>query len=95
MKQNTISTKKNLRWYMRYLHNKIGFFIVRLVINYGLSGLWDYVKIHLKSSNKPHLFRTSLKALEPELPASTFIHIHKSFILFVESMASVRKNTVF
>lgn len=38
-KQNTNSTKKNVRWYMRYLHNKIGFFIVGLVIIYGLSGL--------------------------------------------------------
>ncbi len=39
MKENITSTKKNLRWYMRYLHNKIGFFIVGLVIIYGLSGL--------------------------------------------------------
>jgi hypothetical protein len=39
MKQNTNSTGKNLRWYMRYLHNKIGFFVVGLVIIYSLSGL--------------------------------------------------------
>lgn len=39
MTQNTNSTKKNLRWYMRYLHNKIGFFITGLVIIYSLSGL--------------------------------------------------------
>lgn len=39
MKQNTTTTRKNLRWYMRYLHNKIGFFIAGLVIIYGLSGL--------------------------------------------------------
>ncbi|MCW3079805.1 hypothetical protein [Segetibacter sp.] len=38
MKQGTTGTK-NLRWYMRYLHNKIGFFIVGLVIIYGLTGL--------------------------------------------------------
>lgn len=31
--------RKNFRWYMRFLHNKIGFFIVGLVIIYGLSGL--------------------------------------------------------
>lgn len=36
---NTNSKKKNLRWYMRYLHNKIGFFIVGLLIIYSLSGL--------------------------------------------------------
>lgn len=39
MKQDTNSTKKNIRRYMRYLHNKIGFFIVGLVIIYSLSGL--------------------------------------------------------
>ncbi len=39
MAQITNSTKKNFRWYMRYLHNKIGFFITGLVIIYSLSGL--------------------------------------------------------
>ena len=39
MNQESIKTKKNLRWYMRYFHNKIGFFIAGLVIIYGLSGL--------------------------------------------------------
>ena len=38
---NAITQKsgKNLRWYMRYLHNKIGFFITGLVIIYSLSGI--------------------------------------------------------
>ncbi|MEP6844972.1 MAG: hypothetical protein ABI861_03185 [Panacibacter sp.] len=39
MKQDTNKTKKNMRWWMRYLHNKIGFFIVALVIIYSMSGL--------------------------------------------------------
>lgn len=40
MKQvSTTATTKNLRWYMRYLHNKIGFFITGLVIIYSLSGI--------------------------------------------------------
>lgn len=39
MTQTTTGTRKNVRWYMRYLHNKIGFFIVGLVIIYSLSGI--------------------------------------------------------
>jgi len=39
MKADTKDTKRNFRWYMRFLHNKIGFFIAGLVIIYGLSGL--------------------------------------------------------
>ncbi len=32
-------SNKNLRYYMRFLHNNIGFFIVGLVIIYSLSGI--------------------------------------------------------
>ena len=60
-----------------------------------VEGVRDYVKIHLKSSNKPLLFRTSLKALEPELPASKFIRIHKSYVVAIESIAAIRKTSVF
>ncbi len=39
MKQDVQRSRKNLRWYMRYLHNKIGFFITGMIIIYSLSGL--------------------------------------------------------
>ncbi|MEP6750247.1 MAG: hypothetical protein ABJB86_21085 [Bacteroidota bacterium] len=39
MNQEINKSRKNLRWYMRYFHNKIGFFIAGIVIIYGLSGL--------------------------------------------------------
>jgi hypothetical protein len=39
MKQESKAARRNLRWYMRFLHNKIGFFIAGLVIIYGLSGI--------------------------------------------------------
>ena len=60
-----------------------------------IEGLRDYVKIHLKSSNKPLLFRTSLKEVEPELPSSKFIRIHKSYIVAIESITAIRKTSVF
>ncbi|MBA4197632.1 MAG: DNA-binding response regulator [Chitinophaga sp.] len=60
-----------------------------------MEGLRDYVKIHLKSSNKPLLFRTSLKAIEPELPPLKFIRIHKSYIVAIASITSIRKASVF
>lgn len=60
-----------------------------------IEGLRDYVKIHLKSSGKPLLFRTTLKTLEPELPASKFIRIHKSYIVAIESITAIRKASLF
>ena len=36
---NENKTRRNLRYYMRFLHNNIGFLIVGLVVIYSLSGL--------------------------------------------------------
>lgn len=60
-----------------------------------MEGLRDYVKIHLKSSGKPLLFRISLKAIETQLPPVKFIRIHKSYIVAFESITVVRKTSVF
>jgi len=60
-----------------------------------IEGLKDYIKIHLKSSNRPLITRMSMKAVEEELPLSKFIRIHKSYILAVDSITAIRKNSVF
>lgn len=60
-----------------------------------IEGLRDYLKIHLKSTSKPLIVRASLKSIEPELPSNKFIRIHKSFIISLESITSIRKNSVF
>jgi two-component system, LytTR family, response regulator len=60
-----------------------------------IEGSGDYVKIHLKSSPKPLLVRTSAKTLESELPADRFLRIHKSYIVAVASITAVRKNSLF
>jgi two-component system LytT family response regulator len=60
-----------------------------------IEGSGDYVKFHLRSSPKPLLVRMSTKALEAELPADKFLRIHKSYIIAVSSITSVRKNSVF
>ena len=37
----------------------------------------------------------NLKDIEEQLPASKFLRIHKSFIVGIESITSIRKNSVF
>ena len=59
-----------------------------------IEGLKDYIKIHLKGSNKPIITRMTMKAMEEMLPASLFIRIHKSFIVSIASITSVRKTNV-
>ena len=58
-------------------------------------GSGDYVKIHLRSSPKPLLVRTSAKTLEGELPGDRFLRIHKSYIVAIAAITAVRKNSLF
>jgi len=60
-----------------------------------IEGLKDYIKIFLKSSSKPVITRMSMKSMEDILPAARFIRIHKSYIVSIASITSVRKNSVF
>ena len=60
-----------------------------------IEGSGDYMKIHLKSAPRPLLVRTSARVLEAELPKDKFIRVHKSYILSIDSITAVRKNSVF
>lgn len=59
-----------------------------------VEGLKDYVKIHLNSSPKPLITRMSIKAIEEQL-GPQFIRIHKSHIIAVPFISSLRKSSVF
>ncbi|PSL47853.1 LytTR family two component transcriptional regulator [Chitinophaga niastensis] len=60
-----------------------------------IEGLKDYIKIHLKSTTRPIITRMSIKGLEEQLPPAKFIRIHKSYIISVAAITSIRKNSVF
>jgi two-component system LytT family response regulator len=60
-----------------------------------IEGLRDYIKIHLLSSPKPIMTRMSIKSIEEQLTGFRFIRIHKSYLVSVPSITSVRKNSVF
>ena len=60
-----------------------------------IEGLKDYIKIHMKGTNKAVITRMSMKTLEEELPAQKFIRIHKSYFVSIEQITAVRKSSVF
>lgn len=59
-----------------------------------IEGLKDYVKIHLTTSTRPVITRMSMKSLEELLPSSRFIRVHKSFIISLEKIISIRKGRI-
>jgi two-component system LytT family response regulator len=59
-----------------------------------IEGLRDYIKIHMKSS-RPVITRMNVGAIEEQLPSSRFIRIHKSYIVSLDQITAIRKNSVF
>jgi DNA-binding LytR/AlgR family response regulator len=59
-----------------------------------VEGLKDYIKIHLSSVPKPVITRLSLKSIEERLSAKKFIRVHKSFIVSVDKINSIRNNRI-
>lgn len=59
-----------------------------------VEGLRDYVKIFLLSSQRPVITRLSMKSLEDKLPPNMFIRVHKSFIVALNKITSIRKGRI-
>jgi two-component system response regulator LytT len=79
-----------------YLFLKVEYQLVRIAYDdiLYMEGLKDYVKVHLKSDTKPVLSLTSLKALEEKLPVTRFMRIHRSFIVNLDQIGAVTRNSI-
>jgi DNA-binding LytR/AlgR family response regulator len=79
-----------------YLFLKVEYQLVRIAFSdiLYMEGLKDYVKVHLQNTSKPILSLTSLKALEEKLPPRRFMRIHRSFIVNLDKIQAITRNTV-
>jgi DNA-binding LytR/AlgR family response regulator len=70
--------------------------LIKVIVNdiTHIEGLKDYIKIHLTSSAKPVITRLSIKAMEENLPSKKFIRTHKSYVVAVDKIKSIRKNKI-
>ena len=70
--------------------------LVKIMINEisHIEGMKDYIKIHLSNSSKPVITRLSMKAMEENLPSNKFVRTHKSFIVAVDKIESIRNNKI-
>lgn len=59
-----------------------------------IEGLKDYVKVHQVNQPKPLLSLASLKNLEERLPSEKFMRIHRSFIINLEKVNTIGKNSI-
>jgi two-component system response regulator LytT len=79
-----------------YLFLKVEYQLVRIALDdiLYIEGLKDYVKVHVKGVDKAVLSLTSLKALEEKLPSKRFMRVHRSFIVSLDKVSSMTKNSV-
>jgi DNA-binding LytR/AlgR family response regulator len=93
MKNFTVSPEalKNYDFYVNVEYTLVK--IVVADIDY-IEGLKDYIKIYLSSSTKPVLTRMSLKAIEEKLPAGTFIRTHKSYLVAIDRITTIKRDFV-
>jgi DNA-binding LytR/AlgR family response regulator len=80
----------------QYLFLKVEYQWIRVALDdiLYIEGLKDYVKLHLASVEKGLMSLTSLKDLEEKLPSRRFMRIHRSFIIALDKITSMTKNSV-
>lgn len=79
-----------------YLFLKVEYQLVRVAFNdiLYIESLKDYVKVWLQNQEKPLLSLTSLKALEDKLPPKRFMRVHRSFIVSLDKIKSITRNSL-
>ncbi len=59
-----------------------------------IEGMKDYIQIHLKSLDKPIVTRLSFKNIENLIPSDKFVRVHKSYIVAIDKIISIRHNLI-
>ena len=67
--------------------------IIAADIDY-IESIKDYIKIYLTSRTKPVLTRMSLKAIEAKLPVGAFVRTHKSFLVAIAKITTIKRDFV-
>jgi DNA-binding LytR/AlgR family response regulator len=70
--------------------------LVKIVIDdiSHIESMKDYVKIFLKNNPKPILTKSTLKGIEEKLPEHRFLRVHKSFVVQIDKIESIRSQII-
>ena len=80
----------------KYLVLRVDYGLVKILLDdiLFIEGLDNYLKIHLHQQ-KPVVVRMTMKALQEKLTASKFIRVHRSYLVSLPRIESVRNKTIF
>jgi DNA-binding LytR/AlgR family response regulator len=60
-----------------------------------IESLRDYIKIYLSQHDKPVMTKLSLKSLADRLSPNRFVRVHKSYMVAIDKICSIRKNQLY
>jgi DNA-binding LytR/AlgR family response regulator len=91
LKQQAVQAEQPDYFFVNAEYGLVKIVISEIVL---IEGLKDYLKIHLEDG-KTLVIRMSMKSIEEKLPSNRFFRIHKSYIVALSRITSIRKNSVF
>lgn len=91
MKNAVAETVKNHDFFVNVEYTLVK--IIVADIEY-IEGVKDYIKIYLSTGVKPVFTRMSLKSIEAKLPAGAFIRTHKSFLVAISRITTIKRSLV-
>lgn len=59
-----------------------------------IEGMKDYVKINLDNGQKRVVTKSTLKAIEAKIGSASFFRCHKSYLINIDKIQSIRNNTI-
>ena len=79
-----------------YFFVNVEYALVKIAINdiTHVESMKDYVKIFLTNNKKPTLTKSTLKGIEEKLPPKKFMRVHKSFIVNLDKIESIRSQNI-
>ena len=80
----------------QYLILRVDYSLIRIALPdiLFIEGLDNYLKVHVRNQG-PIVVRMTMKALQEKLPENEFVRVHRSYIVAISKIGSIRNKMIF
>jgi DNA-binding LytR/AlgR family response regulator len=80
----------------QYLILRVDYSLIRIALSdiLFIEGLDNYLKVHVRNQS-PIVVRMTMKALQEKLPDNEFVRVHRSYIISISKISSIRNKMIF
>jgi DNA-binding LytR/AlgR family response regulator len=79
----------------QYLILRVDYSLIRIALPdiLFIEGLDNYLKVHVRNQS-PIVVRMTMKALQEKLPDNEFVRVHRSYIVAISKISSIRNKMI-